>query len=200
MDGKSGDESLKIPVYFMGGQYNHLIVRALKELGVESRLVMPSVGLEALRAEGVDGLVMGGGPHSVIEGFERLGRAPEIVEGAEFPVLGICLSHQLIGKMLGGEVVKGRQPEYGRTTIEVVEEDELFQGVPRRFTAWASHNDEVRWKDGACFRVLAESDLCRVEALRSTARKVYGVQFHIEVSQTEHGKRIMENFRTICKR
>jgi len=49
------------------------------------------------------------------------------------------------------------------------------------------------------FRVLAESELCRVEALKSTARKVYGVQFHIEVSQTEHGKRILDNFRTICK-
>lgn len=191
---------MKIPVYFMGGQYNHLIVRALKELGVESRLVMPTVGLEELKAQGIDGLVMGGGPHSVYDGLEKLGKAPEIVEKADFPVLGICLSHQLIGHMLGGEVVKGKRPEYGRTTINIIDSDDLFQGIPRRFNAWASHNDEIRWRGGANFDVLADSDLCKIEAIKCKWQKIYGIQFHIEVSQTEYGKKILENFKATCKK
>ena len=185
-----------LPVVFMGGQYNHLIVRALKELGVTSRLVMPVAALETLR--GVDGLVMGGGPHSVQDGIEKFGKVPEIIERAEFPILGICLSHQLIGRLLGGDVVKGRRPEYGRTTIKVIEPDDILQGVGKEFVAWASHNDEVR-KDGGRFTVLARSDYCDVEALKDDSRPIYGVQFHVEVSDTPKGKTILRNFVDLCR-
>ena len=186
-----------IPVIFMGGQYNHLIVRALKELGVSSRLVMPNTTLEMLK--GVDGLVMGGGPHSVYDGMERFGNTPEIIKRAEFPILGICLSHQLIGELLGGKVVKGRKPEYGKTTIKVVEPDDILYGVGEEFVAWASHNDEVK-KDGGRFRVLAKSEYCEVEALKEERRPVYGVQFHVEVADTPKGMTILRNFVNVCKK
>ncbi|MEN3051828.1 MAG: GMP synthase subunit A [Candidatus Methanosuratincola petrocarbonis] len=189
---------MEIPVVFLGGQYNHLIVRALKELGVSSRLVMPRVTIEDLR--GADGLVMGGGPYSVNDGMGRFGGLPEIVERAEFPVLGICLSHQLIGKLLGGEVVKGRKPEYGRTVIRVLEEDEILSGVGKEFTAWASHNDEVRRTGNERFSVLADSEYCGVEALRAHGRPLYGVQFHPEVAETPKGKDVLRNFIGICRR
>ncbi len=189
--------TLHIPVMFMGGQYNHLIVRALKELGVESRLIQPSMTLEAL--QGVDGLIMGGGPHSVTQGLERFGRATEIVERCTFPLLGICLSHQLIGKILGGEVVKGRRPEYGRTMIRVIDPDDILAGIGSEFVAWASHNDEVR-RAGGRFRVLADSEYCEVEALKDERRQVYGVQFHIEVADTPKGKEILRNFIAICQK
>ncbi|MCQ5362014.1 MAG: GMP synthase, partial [Candidatus Methanomethylicia archaeon] len=76
--------SMQIPVVFLGGQYNHLIVRALKELGVESWMIRPNVKLEDLQ---VDGLVMGGGPHSVNDGLERFGNLPQIIERGWFPML-----------------------------------------------------------------------------------------------------------------
>jgi GMP synthase (glutamine-hydrolysing) len=187
---------MQIPVVFMGGQYNHLIVRALKELGVESRLIPPSIPLEQLK---VDGLIMGGGPHSVNDGLEKFGRMPDVIKACTFPLLGICLSHQLIGKVIGGEVVKGRLPEYGKTVVRVVDEDEILQGVGTEFIAWASHNDEVRRNDGR-FRILADSEYCEVEALKAEGRPVYGVQFHVEVADTPRGKRIMKNFIALCKR
>jgi GMP synthase (glutamine-hydrolysing) len=187
---------LYIPVVFMGGQYNHLIVRALKELGVSSKLILPSTPLEELH---VDGLIMGGGPRSVNDGLEQFGKAPEIIEKCTFPLLGICLSHQLIGKLLGGEVVKGRNPEYGRTVIEVVEPDEILQGVGERFVAWASHNDEVKKIDDK-FTVLARSEYCDVEALKDEKRPLFGVQFHIEVAETPKGKTILKNFILECKK
>ncbi len=192
------DGRMEIPVVFLGGQYNHLIVRALKELGVSSRLVMPRITLEDLR--GADGLVMGGGPYSVNDGMGRFGALPEIVERAPFPVLGICLSHQLIGKLLGGEVVKGRKPEYGRTVIRVLDEDEILAGLGKEFAAWASHNDEVRRTGNEKFSVLAESDCCGVEALRAHGRALYGVQFHVEVAETPRGKDVLRNFIRICRK
>lgn len=188
---------MEIPVVFLGGQYNHLIVRALKELGVSSRLVMPGVDPGGLK--GIGGLVMGGGPFSVNDGLGRFGRLPEIVERAEFPILGICLSHQLIGKLLGGEVVKGTRPEYGKTVVRVLEEDEILAGVGREFVAWASHNDEVRRTGRESFDVLAESDFCGVEALKARGKPVYGVQFHVEVADTHVGLDILRNFIKLCR-
>lgn len=190
--------SMMIPVLFMGGQYNHLIVRALKELGVESRMLMPRATLESLK--GADGLVMGGGPLSVYEGLERFGNAPSIIEGWGRPILGICLSHQLIGKMLGGDVVRGKNPEYGKTVIRVIDPDGILQGVGEEFVAWASHNDEVKSREGASFKILAESDYCSVEALSDERRRLYGVQFHIEVAETPKGKEILKNFIRICRK
>jgi len=184
-----------IPVVFMGGQYNHLIVRALKELGVSSRLIPQSTSLEELK---VDGLIMGGGPHSVNDGLNKLGRTPEIIERCTFPLLGICLSHQLIGKVMGGEVVKGRQPEYGRTLVKVLETDDIFLGIDREFVAWASHNDEVR-KNGGRFTILANSEYCDVEALKVDKRPIYGLQFYVEVADTPRGKDILKNFTKLCK-
>lgn len=188
---------MEIPVVFLGGQYNHLIVRALKELGVSSRLVTPRLSLEDLK--GADGLVMGGGPFSVNDGMERFGGLPGIIERADFPILGICLSHQLIGKLLGGEVVKGTRPEYGKTTVRVIDEDYILAGVGKEFVAWASHNDEVRRSGRERFDVLAESDCCGVEALKARGREVYGVQFHIEVNETPKGIDILRNFTRVCR-
>jgi len=181
---------MNIPVVFMGGQYNHLIVRALKELGVESRLIPPSTPLEALK---VDGLIMGGGPRSVSDGLEKFGAMPGVIRGCPSPLLGICLSHQLIGKVMGGEVVKGRLPEYGKTVIRVIDEDDILRGIGPRFTAWASHNDEVQ-KNHGNFAILADSEYCGVEALKVDGRAVYGVQFHVEVADTPMGKHILRNF------
>jgi len=186
---------LYIPVMFMGGQYNHLIVRSLKELGVSSRLIMPATPLSNLQ---VDGLIMGGGPRSVNDGLEQFGNAPEIIEKCTFPLLGICLSHQLIGKMLGGEVVKGKKPEYGRTLVRIIDPDDILAGIGSEFVAWASHNDEIR--KGGRFRVLADSEFCDVEALKDEKRSIYGVQFHIEVADTPKGKEILSKFVDICKK
>lgn len=188
---------MEIPVVFLGGQYNHLIVRTLREIGVSSRLVLPKSAMDGLK--GADGLVLGGGPYSVNDGLARFGPLPEIVERAELPVLGICLSHQLIGKVLGGEVVKGRRPEYGRTSIRVINEDEILVGVGREFVAWASHNDEVVRTGRERFSVLAESEFCGVEALKAEGRRVYGVQFHPEVAETPVGKQILKNFVKVCR-
>ncbi len=178
-----------------------MIVRALRELGVESRLIpMATIKLEDLEKLGVDGLVMGGGPHSVRDGLEQFGELPRIIREAEFPILGICLTHQLIGKLLGGEVVKGSKPEFGKITVYVIDEDDILKGLSPSFEAWASHNDEVVKTGRESFEVLAYSDFCSVEALKDRRRLIYGVQFHVEVADTPRGKEVLSNFIKVCRR
>src|SRR5437867_798982 len=88
----------KIPVVYVKGQYNHLIVRNLKELGVESKLLTPSVPLEQLESMNPDALVMGGGPQSVRSLDHLTGEladAARLIRQARLPMLCICVTHPM---------------------------------------------------------------------------------------------------------
>ena len=186
---------MRVAVVFFGGQYNRLILRRLLELGVDAYSIDPDVPADELNA---DALVLGGGPQSVPSDLPRLGRAPEYVT-AGIPVLGICLSHQLIAHVLGGRVGPSRFPEFGEVLVEVTSDSALFDGVPKRFWAWESHNDEVLEPPREA-AVTASSESCRVQALEVPGRLIFGVQFHPEVTHTEHGTRILENFVRAARR
>ncbi len=184
-----------VPVVTFGGQYNHLIARRLSEIGVETRLVPASVPPSEVEA---DAFVMGGGPQSVPRDLPSMGRAPEyVVHG--LPVLGICLSHHLAAHVLGGRVGPAARPEFGGVEVEVIADSPLFEGVPGRFVAWESHNDEVLEPPPGAV-VTASSRSCRVQAMEIPDLGVFGVQFHPEVSHTEFGSRILENFVRAARR
>ena len=190
-----------VPVVNVKGQYNHLIVRLLTELGAESSLVPLSVSIRELEEIGFNGLVAGGGPQSVYEENSRreLRNLEHLLKENSEPLLCICVSHQLLAEALGGRTGPAKEPEYGRITVHVDEEDEVLRGAGSSFTAWASHNDEViRMPDG--FQRLAHSQNCKIEAMRSSNRPIYGVQFHPEVSHTTMGRTIFRNFVEIVKR
>ncbi len=183
---------MKIYVVYNLGQYNHLIHRTLRDLGVESKLVDNTTPLDELRD--VDGLVIGGGPS-----LDRTGNCREYVRELDIPILGVCLGHQLIAEVFGGEVGKGKVGGYSEVEIEVVAEDEIFEGIPQRFKAWASHMDEVR-KLPDNFVKLAKSEICEIEAMRHKSKPIYGVQWHPEVYHTEYGVDFYRNFVKICKK
>jgi GMP synthase (glutamine-hydrolysing) len=114
------------------------------------------------------------------------------------PVLGICYGHQLIARVLGGRVSRGRFGEYGRTPIEILDYDDLLEGLPRRLNVWMSHGDSVV-EPPPGFRVTSMSEGGVITSMSDRARKIYSLQFHPEVVHTEHGMRILENFlRRIC--
>lgn len=190
-----------IPVVYVKGQYNHLIVRSLKELGVESRLVTPSISLEQLEAMHPDALVMGGGPQSVrsldtLTG--ELADASKLITQSRLPMLCICVTHQLLATAFGGATEPSKKPEFGPVEIAVLDDGQILEGLGPRFTAWESHNDEVvKAPDG--FQVLARSSNCSVEAMRHETRDVFGVQFHPEVSHTEKGVDLFRNFLRLVK-
>jgi len=183
------------------GQYNHLIVRMLTELGAESSLVPLSVSISELEEIGFNGLVAGGGPQSVYEKNARreLSNLERLLKENSKPALCICVSHQLLAEALGGRIGPAKEPEYGRVTVQVDEEDEILRGTGPSFMVWASHNDEVvRMPEG--FERLAHSQSCEVEAMRSRSRPIYGVQFHPEVWHTTKGRTIFRNFVEIVER
>jgi GMP synthase (glutamine-hydrolysing) A subunit len=111
------------------------------------------------------------------------------------PVLGICAGMQLLVQCAGGAIDHSAEPERGFQEIEVVDDHDLFSGMSRAVTVYASHTDEVtRLPDG--FRVLATSPRCRVQAVAADERRFWGTQFHPERATTDHpdGLRVLENF------
>src|SRR5436305_8009513 len=185
-----------IPVVYVKGQYNHLIVRNLKELGVESKLLTPSVPLEQLESMNPDALVMGGGPQSVRSPNQLTGEladAARLIRQVKLPMLCICVTHQLLATAFGGVTEAAQKPEFGPVEISVIDEGQILEGLRPSFTAWESHNDEVV-KAPEGFRVLAKSNNCEIEAMRHDNRPVFGFQFHPEVSPTIKSVDLFTNF------
>lgn len=180
------------------GQYVHRIWRSLRELGVECRIVPYAIRVGDVLGLKPDGIILSGGPYSVYEDENILGDFRSFID-CGLPVLGICLGHQIIAKAFGGEVRRGESGEYAAVEIEVVEEDDLFKGLPRKLTVWESHRDEVSKLPGD-FVLLASSEVCGVEAMKHKKKSVYGVQFHPEVHHTPNGFEILRNFVNVCKK
>lgn len=182
---------MKIYVVYNLGQYNHLIYRTLRDLGVESKLISNETPPEEIDA---DGLVIGGGPS-----IEKSGRSLEYVKKLEIPILGVCLGHHIITVAFGGEVGKGKVGGYSEVEVEILEQNELFEGFPPKIKVWASHMDEVkRMPEG--FKLLAKSEICDIEAMRHEKKPIFGVQWHPEVYHSQFGVELYKNFIKICKK
>ncbi len=113
--------------------------------------------------------------------------------GSPVPILGICAGHQFMCTHFGGSIGPALKPEFGKAALHVLEEDEIFSGLPKQFQVWESHNDEVKSLPDD-FEVLARTDDCPIEAVRQRSRPLFGLQFHPEVENTEHGYEIFQNF------
>ncbi|MGC9072385.1 MAG: glutamine-hydrolyzing GMP synthase [Acidilobus sp.] len=178
-------------VVSFGGQYAHMISRRVRDLGVYSEVVPYPWASEGLvRTRRPRAVILSGGPSSVYEpGAPTIG---DWVLRLDVPVLGICYGHQLLAKLSGGVVERGRG-EYGRTRVEVVQEDPLLDGLGREEDVWMSHADYVA-RVGEGWRVLAVSKGTGYVAAMARGDRLYGVQFHPEVRHTVNGMRLLSNF------
>jgi GMP synthase (glutamine-hydrolysing) len=173
------------------GQFNHLILRSLRDLGIPAELV-PNTTPPAEIAEKYRGIILGGGP-----AMERAGNSMQYLD-LGLPVLGICLGMQAMALARGGAVSPGSLGGYGFVEVEIVEPDDILAGYPRLNQVWASHMDEVtRLPEG--FTLLARSRICGIEAMARPEEHLYGVQWHPEVSHTVNGRLTFENFDRICR-
>ena len=189
---------VKIYVVDNGGQWTHREWRTLRDLEVETKIVPNTISYKDLEKEGVNGLVLSGGaPRIGLEG--ALGNTDEILEKADFPILGLCAGHQYMARFFGGEAKPAEKPEFGKVELKIVKNDEFFEGVPEKSIVWESHNDEVS-KIPKSFELLASSEDCKVQAIKHKNKPFYGLQFHPEVEHTEYGKRIFKNFVKICEK
>ncbi|MBR5771723.1 MAG: glutamine-hydrolyzing GMP synthase [Clostridia bacterium] len=182
----------KILVLDFGGQYNQLIARRVRELSVFAEIIpYNKITPAEIKAAGYKGVIFTGGPNSVYD--ESSPHYPAEILDAGVPVLGICYGCQLIAYMGGGEICSALGiSEYGKTGL-TVKESPLFDGVPETGICWMSHTDYVKTPP-AGFEIIAFTDNCPCAALCNKEKKIYGVQFHPEVTHTQYGRKMIENF------
>ncbi len=180
-------------LFAMGSQFDGLIVQEVSRLGFYCVCADPaSVTANDVAKLKPIGIIISGGPASVHA-------EPPPFDNAIFdlgiPVLGICLGFQMWAKHIGVRVRRASHSEFGRHTVRVVRRGKLFTGVRANLLVLQSHEDEVTLDNRLTF--LASSSSCALSA--ASYRHLYGVQFHPEVSDTEYGSQIFENFCTrIC--
>ncbi len=182
----------KILVLNFGGQYDQLIARRIRALHVFAEIKNYNrITPEEILAAGYRGIVFTGGPHSVYA--DAAPRCSEAVLKLGIPVLGICYGHQLLAFLAGGVVMPAKAgSEYGKTAL-TVQKSVLFSGLPETSVCWMSHTDAVQDLPPG-FSAIAQTAHCSCAAMADDERKLYGVQFHPEVTHTEHGTQVLKNF------
>ncbi|MDO4813681.1 MAG: glutamine-hydrolyzing GMP synthase [Gemella sp.] len=185
-----------ILVLDFGSQYNQLITRRVRELGVYSELHDNEISIEKIKEMNPKGIILSGGPNSVYE--ENSMTVDEEIFNLGVPVLGICYGMQLMQHKLGGKVESATSREYGTHPIEVKDGARLFEGTPATQNVLMSHSDKVvELAEG--FELVASSENCPVAAVQNLEKDFYCVQFHPEVNHSEYGKDLIENFiRKVC--
>jgi GMP synthase (glutamine-hydrolysing) len=175
-----------------GAQYAQLIARRVRELGVYCEIVPYDTAWNTLSLRRPAALILSGGPEStLVDGAPEMDDA--IVESG-VPLLGICYGMQLLARDVGAELVKLDQAEYGPATLVVRDrKTPLFDGVAEESRVWMSHGDSVVALPKG-YRALASTARCHIAAMGNAKKRIYGVQFHPEVVQTEHGRAILDNF------
>jgi GMP synthase (glutamine-hydrolysing) len=174
-----------------GSQYVQLIARRVREQNVYSVICRNDVPASELAKMNLKGIILSGGPASVNDAGAP--RCDEKIFDLGVPILGICYGMQLGCSVLGAKVVGAEKREYGRTSLTITDNSDLFANLPDAIQAWASHGDQVGSlsKD---FASLAKTDNCPFAAVRHKSKPFYGVQFHPEVSHTPKGTQILRNF------
>ncbi|GEP72822.1 GMP synthase [glutamine-hydrolyzing] [Lentilactobacillus rapi] len=182
----------KILVLDFGSQYNQLITRRIRDLGVYSELKSHALSANEIKAMNPKGIIFSGGPNSVYEDG-ALKVDPDIFK-LGIPILGICYGMQIMAYTLDGEVEKADDSEYGHADIQITSDDAvLFKGTPREQPVWMSHGDLVN-KVPTGFTTVATSQNCPISAMQDVDRNFYGIQFHAEVRNTKYGNDILKNF------
>jgi len=174
-----------------GSQYGHLIARRVRELGVYCWVLPPDTPLAEIRRHRPKGVILSGGPASVYD--PGAPRCDPALWSAGLPVLGICYGMQLMVQALGGRVERAERREYGPARLRIQRPGELFAGLGAETGVWMSHGDSVE-RLPAGFRVLASTPNTPFAAVCDDSGRLFGVQFHPEVSHTERGRDILANF------
>ena len=182
----------KILVLDFGSQYNQLITRRIRDFGIYSELLSHKLSAEEIKEMHPKGIIFSGGPNSVYA-KDAFKVDPEIYK-LGIPILGICYGMQLMSYDLGGKVEPADDSEYGRADIEVIDDDAvMFKGLPKKQYVWMSHGDRVvEAPEG--FKVVATSKNCPISAIANDEKKLYGIQFHAEVRNSQHGLDILKKF------
>jgi len=180
-----------IVILDFGSQYTQLIARRVRENKVFSRIIPYNTPIKEIAAMNPKGLILSGGPASVTDKKSPLPDKGIFKLGV--PILGVCYGMQAISEMLGGKVRRASEREFGKTELFIDDNSDLFGHLPGNLTCWASHGDHIK-KLPQGFSISAHTMNAPVAAISNRRKKIYGVQFHPEVTHTEKGNQIISNF------
>ncbi len=187
----------KIAVLDFGSQYTQVIARRIRECSVYSEIFPYNTKAAELKKRGVSGVILSGGPASVVAKGSPKPDAKIFQLGV--PVLGICYGLQLMGDMLGGKVVASKEREYGNGLLSFKTEGLLLKGVKSPAKVWNSHGDRIE-KLPAGFKAVGTTENSKFALIEDAKRGFYGMQFHPEVVHTPEGMKIIKNFLFgVCK-
>ena len=189
----------KIIIIDFGSQLTKLIARRVRDLGVYSEIIQPKDLFRQKISENTKGIILSGGPSTVTKkNFQTI---PKQILKKKIPILGICYGLQLIAKLFGGKINPSKKKrEFGRAILFSKKSSLLTNNFLRtKKNVWMSHEDAVV-KLPKNFHIIASTKESKLTIIENTKEKIYGVQFHPEVTHTDNGNQIFKNFLfKICK-
>ena len=190
----------KILIIDFGSQFTQLIARRVRELGVFSEIISHKKTNNLKIFKDVKGIVLSGGPLNVYQSH-KIKFNKKIIE-LNIPILGICFGHQVISKIMGGKVKQSKFREFGLAKVRKKNNSLLVKNFFNKNNVnnvWMSHADQVS-KLPKGFKIIASSKNSNLTIIENNKKKLYGVQFHPEVTHTDKGKILLKNFLfLICK-
>ena len=180
-----------IVILDFGSQYNQLIARRVREMGVYAEVVPFHEDIDKILERNPKGIILSGGPASVYaKGAPTLDKR---IFDANIPILGLCYGMQLITHLHGGEVERADKQEFGKASLKLDKKDSLiFKNIPDNTIVWMSHADHVN-KMAEGFEIIAHTD-SSIAAIENRDKKIYAFQYHPEVTHSEHGFEMLKNF------
>ena len=182
----------KILILDFGSQVTQLIARRVREAHVYCELHPYDMPLADIKAFNPKGIILSGGPNSVYDSDYQVDTG---LFDLGVPVLGICYGMQFMAHHLGGEVQAGNQREFGYAQVHT-EDGDLTRGIedaPHTLDVWMSHGDKV-FRLPENFRITGHTPSCPVAIMENSAKRLYGIQFHPEVTHTKQGRALLNRF------
>jgi len=180
-----------VVVLNFGSQFAHLIARRIRDLGVKAEILPFNTPIKKIVELEPKGIILSGGPSSVLSKQSPRPKKEIFLMGV--PMLGICYGHQIIAQILGGKVHRGEKREFGKETLSINSRSGIFSSMGKKEIVWFSHGDEII-KLPKNFKAIASTKNCKNAAIADVDKKIWGIQFHPEVTHTKNGTIVLKNF------
>ncbi len=194
------DRKEKIIIIDFGSQVTKLIARRIRDLGVFSEVLTANDLFKIKDFSCIKGIILSGGPSTVTK--SKFLSIPKEILLKKIPILGICYGLQLIAKLFGGSIKSSKKKrEFGRAILYKKKYSLLVKNFfnKKSKSVWMSHQDAVTSLPQG-FKIIASTKDSKLTIIENSQKKIYGVQFHPEVTHTENGSEIFKNFLfSICK-